>query len=93
MNTLNINVVCRYIVHWYKMHAKTKTLIQIMMMRSTRPCMLTAGGLYAMNLESFGNVCMTFSLIFFQKLESEDPKELSPKNSTILQKTLQCRII
>lgn len=38
-----------------------------MMMRSIQPCMLTAGGLYPMNLESYGNVCIALLISKFLK--------------------------
>ncbi|OXU25024.1 hypothetical protein TSAR_005275 [Trichomalopsis sarcophagae] len=43
-----------YANEWYVISARAKTLLKIVMLRCIKPCILTAGGLYVMNLENFG---------------------------------------
>ncbi|XP_017795546.1 PREDICTED: uncharacterized protein LOC108576980 [Habropoda laboriosa] len=46
-----------YASKWYELPVKGQKLIYTMQMRSIRPCILTAGGVHEMNIESFGIVC------------------------------------
>ncbi|OXU26446.1 hypothetical protein TSAR_015591, partial [Trichomalopsis sarcophagae] len=40
---------------WYECSIKSQRLLAFMMLRCTKPCELTAGGIYTMNLENFGS--------------------------------------
>ncbi|CAK9800143.1 Odorant receptor Or2, partial [Anthophora quadrimaculata] len=42
---------------WYQLPTKEQKMIHTMQIRSIRPCILTAGGVHQMNIESFGVVC------------------------------------
>ncbi|XP_017795547.1 PREDICTED: odorant receptor 9a-like [Habropoda laboriosa] len=48
---------------WYKVSAKFQRVIYMMQIRALKPCILTAGGLYEMNMENFANTfktCMSY---------------------------------
>ncbi|XP_017795548.1 PREDICTED: uncharacterized protein LOC108576982 [Habropoda laboriosa] len=48
---------------WYKVPAKFQRVIYTMQIRALKPCVLTAGGLYEMNMENFANTfktCMSY---------------------------------
>ena len=47
----------RYASKWYRTPVKIQKMLHIMKMKSSKPCVLTAGGLYQMNIENFGMVC------------------------------------
>ena len=47
----------RYASKWYRTPGKIQKMLHIMKMKSSKPCVLTAGGLYHMNIENFGMVC------------------------------------
>lgn len=42
---------------WYHIPIKCQKVLHIMQVRSNRPSILTAAGLYEMKIESFGIVC------------------------------------
>ncbi|NP_001177545.1 odorant receptor 143 [Nasonia vitripennis] len=44
---------------WYECSIKSQRLLAFMMLRCTKPCELTAGGIYTMNLENFGSLVKT----------------------------------
>ena len=48
----------RYSSTWYNMPLKVQKMLYIMQIRCKNPCTLTAGGLYEMNMENFGIVCI-----------------------------------
>ncbi|XP_046143736.1 uncharacterized protein LOC114880719 [Osmia bicornis bicornis] len=57
---LATNIYCS---KWYKAPVRIRKMIQIMQMRSSKPCALSAGGLYEMSIENFGNTmktCMSY---------------------------------
>ncbi|XP_050580540.1 odorant receptor 9a-like isoform X2 [Bombus affinis] len=39
---------------WYNMPINVQRILHMMQMRSSKPCKLTAGGIYEMNIENFG---------------------------------------
>ncbi|XP_076673226.1 uncharacterized protein LOC143371661 isoform X3 [Andrena cerasifolii] len=41
---------------WYRMSAKMQRVMNIMQLRASKRCQLTAGGLYKLNIENFGAV-------------------------------------
>ena len=41
---------------WYDMPINVQRILHMMQMRSSKPCKLTAGGIYEMNIENFGIV-------------------------------------
>ncbi|CAK9815527.1 hypothetical protein ANTPLA_LOCUS8693 [Anthophora plagiata] len=52
-----------YCSTWYKVPVKFQRIIYTMQVRSLRPCVLTAGGLYEMNMENFATTfktCMSY---------------------------------
>ncbi|CAK9815525.1 Odorant receptor Or2 [Anthophora plagiata] len=52
-----------YCSTWYDVPVKFQRIIYTMQIRSLRPCVLTAGGLYEMNIENFGTTfktCMSY---------------------------------
>ncbi|XP_017754773.1 PREDICTED: odorant receptor 67b-like [Eufriesea mexicana] len=52
-----------YDSEWYRCSKKTQRMIHIMQIRSSKPCILTAGGIYKVNLESFRSTfktCMSY---------------------------------
>nr|XP_034175224.1 uncharacterized protein LOC117601958 [Osmia lignaria] len=57
---LETNIYCS---KWYKTPIRIRKMIEIMQMRSSKPCALSAGGLYEMSIENFGNTmktCMSY---------------------------------
>ncbi|XP_076547880.1 uncharacterized protein LOC117601959 isoform X3 [Osmia lignaria lignaria] len=57
---LATNIYCS---EWYKAPVRIRKMIQIMQMRSSKMCALSAGGLYEMSIENFGNTmktCMSY---------------------------------
>ena len=51
----------RYSSTWYNMPLKVQKMLYIMQIRCRNPCTLTAGGLYEMNMENFGIVCILWA--------------------------------
>ncbi|XP_076633580.1 uncharacterized protein LOC143347869 [Colletes latitarsis] len=52
-----------YMSQWYQTPLEVQRLLRMMQMRSSKPCSLTAGGLYNMNIENFGmtfKTCMSY---------------------------------
>ena len=47
----------RYDSDWYHVPTKAQKMFCLMLLRSQKPCILTAAGLYEMKIESFGIVC------------------------------------
>ncbi|XP_017754778.1 PREDICTED: uncharacterized protein LOC108546974 [Eufriesea mexicana] len=48
---------------WYRIPVKIQKMLYTMQIRSKKPCALTAGGLYQMNMENFGitfKTCMSY---------------------------------
>nr|UEN71231.1 olfactory receptor 48 [Gregopimpla kuwanae] len=54
---------------WYEMPAKVQRLIILMMLRSIRPCVLTAGKVYLISMESYSSV-MKSAMSYFTVLSS-----------------------
>nr|XP_012143137.1 PREDICTED: uncharacterized protein LOC100875831 [Megachile rotundata] len=48
-----------YSSKWYQTPIKFQRVLEIMQIRCSRPCKLTAGGLYEMNIENFGSMIKT----------------------------------
>ncbi|CAK9800145.1 hypothetical protein ANTQUA_LOCUS2389 [Anthophora quadrimaculata] len=46
-----------YSSKWYDVPLEIQKVIQMMQLRSNKPCALSAGGIYTMNIENFGAVC------------------------------------
>ncbi|XP_071873140.1 uncharacterized protein [Bombus fervidus] len=44
---------------WYNMPINVQRVLYMMQMRSSKPCKLTAGGIYEMNIENFGTTFKT----------------------------------
>ncbi|XP_071873134.2 uncharacterized protein [Bombus fervidus] len=44
---------------WYRTPVQIQKILYMMQIRSGKLCSLTAGGLYEMNIENFGVVCIT----------------------------------
>ncbi|XP_043258964.1 uncharacterized protein LOC122401091 [Colletes gigas] len=52
-----------YMSQWYQTPLEVQRLLRMMQIRSSKPCSLTAGGLYEMNIENFGmtfKTCMSY---------------------------------
>lgn len=49
----------RYGAMWYRTPVQIQKILYMMQIRSGKLCSLTAGGLYEMNIENFGVVCIT----------------------------------
>ncbi|XP_017754776.1 PREDICTED: uncharacterized protein LOC108546972 [Eufriesea mexicana] len=52
-----------YTSRWYRMSVRVQKMIYVIQIRSKKPCTLTAGGLYEMNMENFGitfKTCMSY---------------------------------
>jgi len=47
---------CRMNLNWYDASLRTKKLIPFMMMRMQPPCVLTAGGMFVLCMETFTTV-------------------------------------
>ncbi|XP_076389223.1 odorant receptor 9a-like [Megachile rotundata] len=58
-----------YFSKWYQMPVQFERTLHIMLIRCSRPCKLTAGGLYEMNIENFGSIVKT-SMSYFTVLLS-----------------------
>lgn len=54
----------RYSSTWYEIPVKIQKVLHMMQIRSKKPCSLTAGGLYEMNMENFGIVCNNYRIIY-----------------------------
>ncbi|XP_076637031.1 uncharacterized protein LOC143349570 [Colletes latitarsis] len=55
--------VCGYMSQWYQAPLEVQRLLCTMQIRCSKPCSLTAGGLYEMNIENFGmtfKTCMSY---------------------------------
>ena len=48
-----------YASPWYKLSPSNRKIIQMIIMRSQRPVVLSIGGFYALSLEQFGSVSNT----------------------------------
>lgn len=55
--------------NWYRAGKNSKNLLHMMIMRSRKPCKLTAGKIYLMSLENFSAVVKT-SMSYFTVLLS-----------------------
>ncbi|XP_076671037.1 odorant receptor 13a-like [Andrena cerasifolii] len=56
----------RYASKWYQTPVKIQKMLYVMKIKSSRPCMITAGGLYQMNIESFGMIvksCVSYFMM------------------------------
>ena len=53
----------RYSSTWYGAPVQIQKILYVMQIRSAKPCRLTAGGLYEMNIENFGVVCTNVFII------------------------------
>ncbi|XP_076637030.1 odorant receptor 49a-like [Colletes latitarsis] len=52
-----------YMSQWYQAPLEVQRLLRTMQIRCSKPCSLTAGGLYEMNIENFGmtfKTCMSY---------------------------------
>ncbi|XP_076389222.1 uncharacterized protein LOC100875381 [Megachile rotundata] len=52
-----------YFSKWYQIPVKLEKVLHIMQIRCSRPCTLSAGGLYEMNMTNFGSIfktCMSY---------------------------------
>ncbi|CAK9828355.1 hypothetical protein ANTRET_LOCUS5902 [Anthophora retusa] len=61
-----------YASKWYQLPTKEQKMIYTMQIRSIRPCILTAGGVHEMNIESFGvtiKACMSYFMMFLSLKE------------------------
>ncbi|XP_026299312.1 odorant receptor 105 isoform X1 [Apis mellifera] len=61
-----------YDSEWYKIPMKVQKVLHIMQIRSNKPCILTAAGLYEMKIESFGitiKTCMSYFMMFLSLRE------------------------
>ncbi|XP_050580548.1 uncharacterized protein LOC126917578 isoform X5 [Bombus affinis] len=57
---------------WYKIPTKAQKVFYLMQVRSNKPCILTAAGIYKMNIESFGitvKACMSYFTMFLSLRE------------------------
>ncbi|XP_033189989.1 uncharacterized protein LOC117156766 isoform X2 [Bombus vancouverensis nearcticus] len=57
---------------WYKIPTKAQKVFYLMQVRSNKPCILTAAGIYEMNIESFGitvKACMSYFTMFLSLRE------------------------
>ncbi|XP_076671039.1 odorant receptor 9a-like [Andrena cerasifolii] len=57
---------------WYQTSAKMQRMMNIMQLRASKPCQLTAGGLYEMNIENFGAAFKTCMSYFTMLLSMKD---------------------
>ncbi|XP_033180382.1 odorant receptor 9a-like isoform X1 [Bombus impatiens] len=51
---------------WYNMPINVQRVLHMMQMRSSKPCKLTAGGIYQMNIENFGitfKTCVSYFMV------------------------------
>ncbi|XP_060815183.1 odorant receptor 9a-like [Bombus pascuorum] len=61
-----------YDSNWYKIPTKFQKVLYLMQVRSNKPCILTAAGIYEMNIESFGitvKACMSYFTMFLSLRE------------------------
>ncbi|XP_071873036.1 odorant receptor 13a-like isoform X3 [Bombus fervidus] len=61
-----------YDSNWYKIPTKLQKVLYLMQVRSNKPCILTAAGIYEMNIESFGitvKACMSYFTMFLSLRE------------------------
>ncbi|XP_076636143.1 uncharacterized protein LOC143349091 [Colletes latitarsis] len=52
-----------YMSEWYQTPSEVQRLLRMMQIRCSKPCSLTAGGLYEMNIQNFGatfKTCMSY---------------------------------
>jgi len=54
--TVLVIFFCSYNHEWYNVPRKSKMLLQMITIRSMRPCTLTAAGITHINLYNFGKV-------------------------------------
>lgn len=47
---------CRINLNWYDASCRTKKLVLFMMMKTQSPCVLTAGGMFVLCMETFATV-------------------------------------
>ncbi|XP_076671033.1 odorant receptor 9a-like isoform X2 [Andrena cerasifolii] len=55
-----------YASKWYQTPVKIQKMLYVMKIKSSRPCMITAGGLYQMNIENFGMIvksCVSYFMM------------------------------
>ncbi|XP_076670791.1 uncharacterized protein LOC143370060 [Andrena cerasifolii] len=57
---------------WYRSSAKMQRMMNVMQLRASKPCQLTAGGLYVMNIENFGAAFKTCVSYFTMLLSMKD---------------------
>nr|XP_012138695.1 PREDICTED: odorant receptor Or2-like isoform X1 [Megachile rotundata] len=55
----NMKDIFRYFSKWHEVPVKFQKVLHIMLVRASRPCMLSAGGIYEMNMENFGSIVKT----------------------------------
>ncbi|XP_048266430.1 uncharacterized protein LOC100645055 [Bombus terrestris] len=53
-----------YSSKWYKAPVQIQKVLYVMQIRCRRFCSLTAGGLYEMNIENFGIVCINLTILY-----------------------------
>nr|XP_034176023.1 odorant receptor 49a-like [Osmia lignaria] len=61
-----------YCSKWHEIPVKFQKVLHIMLTRSSKPCRLSAGGLYEMNIENFGTIfktCMSYFTILLSLRE------------------------
>jgi hypothetical protein len=54
-----------YSVQWYNHSTKFKKMLQMIIMRAQRPCIMYLGLLYPLTMEHFQNVSEIFIYIYF----------------------------
>lgn len=61
-----------YDLDWYNLTVKTQKLLILILIRSNKPCFLTAGKIYVVSMENFGSVgyCNIFTITFSRSLQS-----------------------
>nr|AXM05194.1 odorant receptor [Campoletis chlorideae] len=60
---------CAYAVDWHNLTPKVQRLLILIMIRSLRPCQITAGTVYAVTMENYSSIMQT-SMSFFTVLSS-----------------------
>ncbi|XP_043273341.1 uncharacterized protein [Venturia canescens] len=54
-----------YFAKWYRFPLRGRHLLRLALLRSLKPCQMTAGNLYVMSMESFGTVRRFFIINYF----------------------------
>ena len=57
-----------YSSKWYKAPMQIQKVLYVMQIRCRRFCSLTAGGLYEMNIENFGIVCINIIILYVRTM-------------------------